>query len=401
MASAPARLALHQEIEEIEQAAAVGQTQHVADLILADLARHAALVAQRQRPIEQRQPVAHRAVGGARDQRQRRPAPPARPRPRRSGRNSAASASASTRRRSKRWQRDSTVTGTLRISVVAKMNFTWAGGSSSVFSKRVEGLGREHVHFVDDVDLVARLHRRVAHALDQLADVADAGAAGRIHLDDVDMPVLGDGEAMGTLAAGDGGRAALAVGADAVEGAGEDARRRRLADAAHAGQHVALGDAAAGDGIGQRAHQRFLADHVGEGRGPVFARQHAIGRAAAGWSVIGSVGHALGVKRSCGTAACGTPDGEGAVGGRHATRTETRYGCFLPDLTGLARRPSAANLPAPISDLGARGARANRGQGIARLAPAGGDCLPGRGHASLAPCRKPTSTSPRPSTGSP
>ena len=28
-----------------------------------------------------------------------------------------------------------------------------------------------------------------------------------------------------------------------------------------------------------------------------------------------------------------------------ATRAETRYGCFLPDLTELARRPSAANLP--------------------------------------------------------
>ncbi len=27
------------------------------------------------------------------------------------------------------------------------------------------------------------------------------------------------------------------------------------------------------------------------------------------------------------------------------TRTETRYGCFLSDLTGLARSPSTANLP--------------------------------------------------------
>ena len=27
------------------------------------------------------------------------------------------------------------------------------------------------------------------------------------------------------------------------------------------------------------------------------------------------------------------------------TRAETRCGCFLPDLTGLARRPSAADLP--------------------------------------------------------
>src|SRR5512132_2361065 len=27
------------------------------------------------------------------------------------------------------------------------------------------------------------------------------------------------------------------------------------------------------------------------------------------------------------------------------TRAETRYGCFLPDLTGLARGPSAVSLP--------------------------------------------------------
>ena len=40
----------------------------------------------------------------------------------------------STRRRSKRWQRERIVTGTLRISVVAKMNLAWGGGSSSVFS---------------------------------------------------------------------------------------------------------------------------------------------------------------------------------------------------------------------------------------------------------------------------
>ena len=44
------------------------------------------------------------------------------------------------RRRSKRWQRDRTVTGTLRISVVAKMNFTCGGGSSSVFSSALKAL---------------------------------------------------------------------------------------------------------------------------------------------------------------------------------------------------------------------------------------------------------------------
>jgi hypothetical protein len=47
----------------------------------------------------------------------------------------ATSLSASMRRRSKRWQRDRIVTGTLRISVVAKTNLAWGGGSSSVFRK--------------------------------------------------------------------------------------------------------------------------------------------------------------------------------------------------------------------------------------------------------------------------
>ena len=51
------------------------------------------------------------------------------------------STSASTRRRSKRWQRDSTVTGTLRISVVAKMNLACGGGSSSVFSSALNAAG--------------------------------------------------------------------------------------------------------------------------------------------------------------------------------------------------------------------------------------------------------------------
>ncbi len=46
--------------------------------------------------------------------------------------------SCGTRFRSKRWQRDSTVTGTLRISVVANRNFTCGGGSSSVFSNALK-----------------------------------------------------------------------------------------------------------------------------------------------------------------------------------------------------------------------------------------------------------------------
>ena len=78
----PRRLALHQQIEEIEQPAAVGEAQHVADLM--PRRSRPSRPRQRDRLVEQRQPVAHRAVGGARDQRERGRRRPARPRPRRS-----------------------------------------------------------------------------------------------------------------------------------------------------------------------------------------------------------------------------------------------------------------------------------------------------------------------------
>ena len=39
------------------------------------------------------------------------------------------------------------------------------------------------------------------------------------------------------------------------------------------------------------------------------------------------------------------------------TRTETRCGCFLSDLTGLARSPSIANLPPHISSFTPQEAR--------------------------------------------
>ena len=146
--------------------------------------------------------------------------------------------------------------------------------------ERVEGLLRQHVHFVDDVDLVARRRRRIAHALDDLADVVDAGVRGRVHLLHIDMAGFGDGDARARRRRRDGWSApcALAVRADAVEGARDDARGRGLADAAHAGEHEGMRDAPRGEGVGQRLDQRILADQAGEIGRAVFARQHAIGR---------------------------------------------------------------------------------------------------------------------------
>ena len=60
----------------------------------------------------------------------------------------------------------------------------------------VEGGLREHVHFVDDIDLGARHHRAVARAFDDLANIVDAGVRGGVHLDHVDMARFDDRLAM-------------------------------------------------------------------------------------------------------------------------------------------------------------------------------------------------------------
>ena len=52
--------------------------------------------------------------------------------------------------------------------------------------QRVERVRREHVYFVDQVDLVASTTRRVPHVVQQFARVLDLGAACSVHLDQVD-----------------------------------------------------------------------------------------------------------------------------------------------------------------------------------------------------------------------
>ena len=58
--------------------------------------------------------------------------------------------------------------------------------------KGIEGLLGEHMHFIDNIDPVARAGRAVAHAVDQFAHVIDAGIRRRIHLDQVSMAALGN-----------------------------------------------------------------------------------------------------------------------------------------------------------------------------------------------------------------
>ena len=132
-------------------------------------------------------------------------------------------------------QRDSTVTGIFCGSVVARMNFTCAGGSSSVFSIALKAAARQHVHFVDDVHLEAAAGRRVQRVLQQLAHVVDLRVRGRVELDQVDEAPAVDLGAGAAHAARLGGDAGLAV-----QRLGDDARERGLADAARAGEQIGV-----------------------------------------------------------------------------------------------------------------------------------------------------------------
>ena len=264
-------VALHDGVEQIEYAGAVGQAQHVADLLFRDGSG-----AMGDGLVQQRQAVTHGAIGGATDQRH--------------GRGLDLGVFFFGDGREMLLQHlhlDAAQVETLAAGQDGDGDLAdFRGGEDELhmlgrFLQRlqqgIEGSGGQHVHFVDDIDFEAGRGRAIAHAVDDLADVVDAGAAGGIHLHNVHMAVFGDGAAMVADAARLSRRPAGAVGADAVQGAGDDAGGGGLADAAHAGQHEGMSQSAGLDGVGQGADKGFLSDQAGKVGRAVFAGQNPIG----------------------------------------------------------------------------------------------------------------------------
>jgi hypothetical protein len=128
------------------------------------------------------------------------------------------------------------------------------------------------MRLVEDVDLVAALDRLEHDTLPELADVVDPALRCGIHLDDVERRAGGDRETDVARVVGGGRRP---VGA--VQGLGEDARHRRLAGAARAGEEIRLADGVAGDCVAQRPDDRLLPDHLVEALGAVLAVEGGYG----------------------------------------------------------------------------------------------------------------------------
>ena len=284
------RVALHDQIEQIQRPAAVGQPQHGADLLQG---RRAAAMADGL--VEKRGRVARRPLRRPRNQRKRVV-----------GHGGPLGFGDSAQHLDHPLRGDPPEVESLAAAQHGDGHLADLGGREDELhvlgrlleglQQRVEGAGREHVDFVDDVDLVAGGGGAVGDAVDDLADVADAGARGRVHLEHVDMAALGDGDAVLAHSARFGGRPSGAVGADAVHALGDDPRRGGLSDAAYSGHDEGVRDPVRLEGVFQRAHHRVLSDQVGEGLRAVLARQNLVGW---GGGIVHRrpSGHGTGVRR--------------------------------------------------------------------------------------------------------
>ncbi len=155
----------------------------------------------------------------------------------------------------------------------------------------VERRGRQHVHFVDDVDLVARAGRRITDAVVDLTHVIDAGMGRGIHFQHIHVPAFHDRL---TLQPGyrhmDGRALHRPVRQFVVQRPGENSRRRGFTDPAHAGQNPGLRNPAGFERVGNSPDHGVLADQVLEAGRTVLPRQYAIRlarlKAAAGIGAI-------------------------------------------------------------------------------------------------------------------
>ena len=90
------------------------------------------------------------------------------------------------------------------------------------------------MHLINNIDFEARCAGRIAHIVDNLANITNAGARGGIHLNHIDMRAIHNGGAMhaifGQAHTGRVHRLGLII-----QRARQNTRRCGFADAAHAG----------------------------------------------------------------------------------------------------------------------------------------------------------------------
>src|SRR5262249_15019889 len=139
--------------------------------------------------------------------------------------------------------------------------------------QRVEGRGREHVYFVDDVNLEPAACGAEPDALPQVANLLHLVVARAVDLQHLHIIARGDGAATGARVAR--GRCRL-VGVLAVEALRQDAGGTGLPDAAGAGEEVRVCDAAGFECVFERTRNVLLPDQFGELLRAVAPRNHGV-----------------------------------------------------------------------------------------------------------------------------
>ena len=137
--------------------------------------------------------------------------------------------------------------------------------------QRVEGVVRQHVHFVDEVDLEPTLGRCVLGVFHQLPGIVHPGARRGIHLDEIHEASVVDRGTRIAFPTGLGNDAFRAI-----QGLGEYAGQRGLADAAGARKQVGVVETLRSQRIHQRLDHVLLANHLPEASRPPFPRKNRI-----------------------------------------------------------------------------------------------------------------------------
>ena len=142
----------------------------------------------------------------------------------------------------------------------------------------IERRSREHVNFVNDVDLKPGGGRSVSAGLPQLADLLDAIIAGAVDFENVQRPALGD-----FLAARVGVVEIHFRSAGAIEAFGKNAGDGGFASAARAAKEVGVSNALALDGLGEGLSDVFLPHNLGEALRAILPGYDLIGHSLGGW----------------------------------------------------------------------------------------------------------------------
>jgi hypothetical protein len=139
------------------------------------------------------------------------------------------------------------------------------------FEESIEGLGGEHMDFIDDIDFKLSSGGGVRDAIPQIFDFTDATVGSAVDLKDVEATTFLD------LFADIVVWVEVSFGAfGAVEGFGEDAGGGGFPDSAGADKKKGVGQTTLGNGVGQGTDDMILADKLRKGARAVFAGENKV-----------------------------------------------------------------------------------------------------------------------------